>query len=243
MSEQAQPDNLSNKNKNRIILKFVLFLMVMVGAGLAVYYSDLHQVFLNRERLIEFVSSFRHAAVVFIGIQVAQILVAPIPGEMTGFVGGYLFGGMLGFLYSTIGLTVGSAIAFMLSRLFGRPMLEKIASRKTLEKYDFLMEHRGLWISFFLFLIPGFPKDLFCYILGTSHMSFGAFLAISTLGRLFGTVLLSISGSLVRGGDYKLLGGVIVFVACAALVSYLYRQSFIDWLKAKRHQHKPGGKF
>jgi len=237
----SEPGNLSYKN--RTILKFVLFLIVMAGAGLIVYNSGLHHLFFDRDRLIEFVRSFRHAsAVVFIGIQVAQILVAPIPGEMTGFVGGYLFGGMLGFLYSTIGLTIGSAIAFLLSRLFGRPMLEKITSRKTLEKYDFLMEHRGVWISFFLFLIPGFPKDLFCYILGTSHMSFGTFLVISTLGRLFGTVLLSISGSLARGGDYKFLGGVVVFAACAALLSYLYRQSFLDWIKARRHRHKSGEK-
>ena len=214
--------------------------MVMAGVGLAVYSSGLYHIFLDRNRLIEFVRSFRHASVVvFIAIQVAQVLVAPIPGEMTGFVGGYLFGGMLGFLYSTIGLTTGSAIAFLISKLFGRPMVEKIARRETLEKYDFLMEHRGVWISFFLFLIPGFPKDLFCYILGTSHMSFGTFLVISTLGRLFGTVLLSISGSLARGGDYRLLGGVVVFAACAALVSYLYRQRFLDWIRARRQQHKP----
>jgi len=232
-------EQVKTTSKNRAVLKFVIFLMIMAAAALALYSSGMYQVFLDRDRLIEFVRSFRHASVlVFIGIQVAQILVAPIPGEMTGFVGGYLFGGMPGFLYSTIGLTVGSAIAFLLSRVFGRPMLEKIASKKTLEKYDFLMEHRGLWISFFLFLIPGFPKDLFCYILGTSHMSFGAFLAISTLGRLFGTVLLSISGSLARGGDYKLLGGVVVFAVCAALVSYLYRQSFLGWLKTRAERHK-----
>jgi len=53
------------------------------------------------------------APVIFIGLQALQVVVvvAPIPGEVTGILGGYLFGEWLGFLYSTIGLTLGSVAA------------------------------------------------------------------------------------------------------------------------------------
>ena len=53
------------------------------------------------------------APVIFIGLQALQVVVvvAPIPGEVTGILGGYLFGEWLGFLHSTIGLTLGSVAA------------------------------------------------------------------------------------------------------------------------------------
>jgi len=42
--------------------------------------------------------------VFFIALQTLQVILSPIPGEATGFLGGYLFGERLGFVYSTIGL-------------------------------------------------------------------------------------------------------------------------------------------
>jgi uncharacterized membrane protein YdjX (TVP38/TMEM64 family) len=61
------------------------------------------------------------APLAFIGVQIFQVVFAPIPGEASGFAGGYLFGTIPGFAYSTIGLTVGSAIDFTLGRILGRP--------------------------------------------------------------------------------------------------------------------------
>jgi hypothetical protein len=48
------------------------------------------------------------APVFFILLQALQVIISPIPGEATGFLGGYLFGAWGGFIYSTIGLTLGS---------------------------------------------------------------------------------------------------------------------------------------
>ena len=51
------------------------------------------------------------APVIFIGLQALQVIISPIPGELTGILGGYLFGQWVGLLYSTIGLTLGSVVA------------------------------------------------------------------------------------------------------------------------------------
>jgi uncharacterized membrane protein YdjX (TVP38/TMEM64 family) len=95
---------------------------------------------------------------------------APIPGEVTGIIGGYLFEPILGTLYSTIGLTVGSWLAFSFAKAFGEPFVEKVVKTETLNKFDVFLEHNGGLVIFFLFLIPGFPKDYLCYILGLSKM-------------------------------------------------------------------------
>ena len=83
-------------------------------------------------------------------------MAAPILGELTGFIGNYLYGPYWGTVYSAIGLTIGSWIAFMLARFLGEPLLEKVAKKEVFEKFDHFMEHKGLLVSFLLFLIPAY---------------------------------------------------------------------------------------
>ncbi|MCH7895737.1 MAG: VTT domain-containing protein [candidate division NC10 bacterium] len=56
-------------------------------------------------------------------------------------------------------------------------------------------EPRGIPAVFFLFLIPGFPKDTLSYILGVSPIPLWAFFLVMTVGRMPGTWLLSIQGA------------------------------------------------
>ena len=169
-----------------------------------------------------------------------QVVAAPVPGELTGFIGGYIYGPVLGTIYSTIGLTLGSWLAFILAHFFGMPLLEKVVKPAVFEKFDHFMEHQGILVSFFLFLIPGFPKDYLCYIMGVSRMPVGIFLVVSTAGRLLGTIMLTITGSSARNGHYFLLGcfvgaGIIIFVA-----AYYYQDKLLELLKKK--SKKPGCK-
>jgi len=159
----------------------------------------------------------------FILLQVIQVVAAPIPGEVTGLLGGFLYGPVLGILLSTIGLTIGSYIAFALARVFGRPFVEKLVDRRTMSRFDYLLHHKGAFLVFLLFLIPGFPKDYLCYILGLGHLTTSEFLVIGGTGRLFGTILLTLGGSYIRHHQYVrffLLAGVAIIVVFIAL---LYR--------------------
>ena len=126
-------------------------------------------------------------------------------------------------LLSTAGLTLGSWLAFFLSKTFGRPFVERFVSKETMCRYDYLMHHKGAFLIFILFLIPGFPKDYLCYILGLGHLTTKEFLLISTLGRFLGTVLLTLGGVYIRNHQYYrfsiLLGVAIVFI----LFSMAYR--------------------
>lgn len=163
----------------------------------------LHRYFTDRSLLTAVITEHRtNSAFIFIGLQILQVVAAPLPGEVTGFVGGVFFGTALGILYSTIGLTAGSWLAFSLARLSGRPLVEKIAAPETIRRYDYVMKHRGLFLAFLMFLIPGFPKDILCYILGLGHMSHRNFLIVSTTGRLFGTTLLTLGGEFFRDRHY-----------------------------------------
>jgi uncharacterized membrane protein YdjX (TVP38/TMEM64 family) len=220
---------------NKRLTLQILFLIIFFSiATYIVIHFDLYYFFTNKHKIIDFVQSFHpYDEVIFIVLQILQVVAAPIPGELTGFIGGYLYGPVLGTIYSTIGLTLGSWLAFLLAHFFGMPLIEKVVKKKIIEKFDHFMEHQGMLVSFFLFLIPGFPKDYLCYIMGVSRMPVGTFLIISAAGRLLGTIMLSITGSSARNGHYLLLGcfvaaGIIIFVA-----AYYYHEKLLEILKKK----------
>jgi SNARE associated Golgi protein len=83
------------------------------------------------------------APVIFMGLQALQVIIAPIPGELTGILGGYLFGQWAGHLYSTIGLTVGSVAAFAVGRWLGARYVQKLVSPGIWRKMGFIVEAGG----------------------------------------------------------------------------------------------------
>jgi uncharacterized membrane protein YdjX (TVP38/TMEM64 family) len=178
----------------------------------------------------------------FILLQVIQVVAAPIPGEATGVLGGYLYGPVVGVVLSTIGLTLGSFIAFSLSRHFGLPLTERFVDAKTMEKFDYLLHHKGVFLVFLLFLIPGFPKDYLCYILGLGHLTTVEFLAIATTGRLLGTILLTLGGTFLRDHRYYmffLLSGAAVVIVFLTIV-YRDRLEQVFQRLHERHPRKKG---
>jgi uncharacterized membrane protein YdjX (TVP38/TMEM64 family) len=220
---------------NKLLARLIILFSALAAALFLFFYFDIYIYFIDRKKATDLVTSFGPMSVaIFIFLQIIQVLIAPIPGEVTGFIGGYLYGITLGTIYSTIGLSIGSWMAFILSRVFGLPFVEKFVSQKVISQYDHFMEHKGILVSFLLFLIPGFPKDALCYILGLSHMDVRAFIVIATVGRLLGTIMLSIQGSFVRNNqDYAffILLGVsgLIFIA-----GYFFGR---NWLKNLKEKH------
>ena len=224
--------------KKKLLLRISALIIFVVAGTYLFFHYDFHILFSDRNRLIEYVNSFGVlSVVVFIGLQILQVLFAPIPGEVTGFIGGYIYGSVLGTIYSTIGLTIGSWMAFMLARWLGLPFVERAVSSHILHKYNYFMEHQGKLITFVFFLIPGFPKDALCYVIGLSHMPTNTFLLVSITGRLLGTAMLSVSGDFAR---YDQHGALLVLLAISLVfcaVAYFYREKWLHKLRHKKSSH------
>jgi len=175
-----------------------------------------------------------YAPIVFIILQALQVVLAPIPGEATGFLGGWVFGTALGFIYSSIGLTLGSMLAFGLGRWLGLPIVRRLVSEGVYHKFDFVARAGGELVTLLFFLIPGFPKDYLCFLLGVSPLPFGTFLVIATFGRMPGTWLLSIQGAKVGSARYTEFVIFLTIAAAAALLAYIYRDEIFHWVR-RRH--------
>lgn len=214
-----------------LIAVALLILYLLFPLGLVRYFTD-------KQLLIQFFREHRaFAASIFIGLQALQVVAAPIPGEVTGFVGGVVFGALLGIVYSTIGLTIGSLAAFSLARVAGRPIIEKVIQPETIKRYDYVMKHKGMFIAFLMFFMPGFPKDILCYILGLGHMRHREFFLVSTTGRLFGTTLLTVAGVFFRTKQYAAFSVVVGIGLSLVLLMMVYRDAMERWFRKLRAAH------
>jgi uncharacterized membrane protein YdjX (TVP38/TMEM64 family) len=173
------------------------------------------------------------APLIFVSLQALQVIIAPIPGELTGILGGYLFGQWVGLVYSTIGLTLGSVVAFYIGRWLGAHYVRKLVSPEIWHKLGFIVEAEGVILCFIIFLIPGLPKDMACYLFGLSPMPFWLFAVASTLGRIPGTWILSAQGAHAAAGHYIEMVFLAAVVVAVALPLYYYRERLVASLRRK----------
>jgi uncharacterized membrane protein YdjX (TVP38/TMEM64 family) len=173
------------------------------------------------------------APVIFMALQALQVIISPIPGEATGILGGYLFGQWLGLLYSTIGLTVGSVISFGIGRWLGAHYVKNLVSAETWNRLGFIVEAEGAVFCFIIYLIPGLPKDIVCYLFGISPMPLWVFALVSGLGRIPGTWVLSAQGAHTAAGDYLQVILVSAVAVAVALPLYYYRHRIVIWFQGR----------
>lgn len=211
------------KKRTKIILQFIFFLIILVGATI-IFWKPLTQLLSNAEDIREFIRGFGILApVIFIVIVILQVLLAPIPGQVAGLAGGYTFGIILGTVYSMIGLILGSFIAFSLSRKFGRPFVEKVINKKTLNKYDKIISKKGLPVLFLIYLLPALPDDAICYIAGLTKIKIRALVIISAIGRFPGFLVLSVVGTGLASKNTLFSVILFIIMIIVSIIIYLNR--------------------
>jgi len=223
---------------------WVLFLLLLGIAFLLVYRFnsqlwvkalEFYELLHDQHHLKAIITSFgAYSPIAYTIIQALQVVIAPIPGGLIEFMGGYLFGVRAGFVYSMIGSIVGSWLAFVIARLFETVAVEKFVHIRTMKKFEYLIGHEGVILSFLLFLIPGFPKDALCYILGLTPMHLGIFLVISTIGRIPGTLMACLQGGKAFDHQYITLFILFGISALVIMVFFIYHDEIHHLIKKLR---------
>jgi uncharacterized membrane protein YdjX (TVP38/TMEM64 family) len=175
----------------------------------------------------------------FICLQILQVVLAPFPGEASGFAGGYLFGAAPGFIYSTVGLTIGSIVNFMLGRVLGRRYVARWIPPQSLRRLDGIAKHQGTILFFAFFVFPGFPKDYLCIFLGLTALPLKVFILMSGIGRIPGTLMLSLQGAEVFQRNYTTLVVLIAISIAFLLPAYFWRQRIYGWVDRSKQTDGP----
>ena len=193
--------------------------------------------FSDQERMRQAIESFGvFGPVIYMLLQATQVLIAPIPGQITGLASGYLFGPYLGLLYSMIGAAIGFTIIFLLTRRFGRPLVERFFDKKHIEKFDYITKANGVTTLFLIFLLPAFPDDLICFLAGLTKIPIRTLIFISIAGRLPGYYLLALTGSdLVNGGISPGILTAVIVALFFVVLGYVNRAWLDDFVKSDNH--------
>jgi uncharacterized membrane protein YdjX (TVP38/TMEM64 family) len=221
-----------------VVLLPVLFFRHELAAGLMTAYRWLS----DRDQAEQFVSAFgRGAPLAFMSLQVFQVVLAPVPGEATGFIGGYIFGAGRGFIYSSLALAAGSWINFAIGRFLGRRYVRRWIPTDKLARFDRLLKRQGVIVLLILFIFPGFPKDYLCLFLGITSIPLKAFLLIASVGRMPGTLMLSLQGEFLFQKNYAVFAAVFGVTVLGAVLSIRYRENIYRWME-KLNRKTPGSR-
>jgi len=204
------------------VLKLLMLFAIMIGSPVYVYfaYPELIEWLNSLEEIDQLLKQYKTASIfIFLGMQVFQIIVSVVPGQALQFAAGYAYHFWLGFLLTMIGVFVGTVISFYLARLLGRDSLHVMFGEEKFSRFvHTLNSKRSYMVLFVIFLIPGFPKDIFTYAAGVSEIRFGPFLLISLTGRtpaIMGGVLM---GKMFHNGSYT---GLIIMGTAAVILFVL----------------------
>lgn len=229
-------DKKGKKNTLRTIvsiIKLAILVLVVLGIPLYVYFyqRELIDNFRNLEAINEFLHQYQTASIfAYIGLQIMQIIISVLPGQALQFAAGYAYAFWLGYLYSIIGVALGTTITFYLARLLGKNAICVIFGEEKLNEFvGLLNSKRAYTIMFVVFLIPGIPKDILTYAAGISATRLKPFLLLSLVGRtpaMMGSIMM---GSMFNKGSYTGLIILASIAVIACIIGILKRKKILEW--------------
>lgn len=216
----------STQSKRRFLVHVAVAVVVLGGLTLLL---QRHLSFLTDVgQLRSFVDGFGiWAPVVLIVLQAAQVVLAPIPGQVLAVVAGYLFGVWWGTLYNMIGITIGSTIAFSLSRRYGRPYVEGIVHEDTLDRFDAIADEDAALALFVMFLLPGLPDDMLCFAGGLTSIPLWRLVLIAVVARTPAFLLVNVVGDFLGSGQYVAAILLSVALTATAVLGYRHRDRLV----------------
>jgi uncharacterized membrane protein YdjX (TVP38/TMEM64 family) len=200
--------------------------LAAIGGGLALWRAGLWDLWTVRGRLENWLLQVGPwGPLLIVGLQVLQTVVAPLPGQIVGLAAGYVYGALWGTVLCAVGSVIGSALAVWLARRLGRGLVERWVRPQLLARWDALVEQRGSWALFLIFLFPFLPDDLICLAAGLSRLPIWWVAVLALLGRTPGIAVSALIGAQSRQlslGQMALIG--LVGLALSVLVLRYHRR-------------------
>ena len=224
------------ENKKSIIKGGISIIVIAILAtGIYFLFKHLGITSITQEQLQTFIKEQGiWGPLIFILVSFLQVTFIPIPGSITILAGNYLFGPWASYLYSFIGMFIGSLVAFLLGRLIGKPFIYWIAGDKEkVEKYLKTLHGKENVVLFFMFLFPFFPDDLLCSIAGILPITFIGFMVMQIITRItsIGATLLFMSGEIIPYHGWGI--PVLIIIGILAIIAFVISYKNADKIKDK----------
>ncbi|MBQ9690555.1 MAG: TVP38/TMEM64 family protein [Eggerthellaceae bacterium] len=198
------------------LLGLLVFVAIVIGVAIYLwpFVSNLNTQQGRQELVTHIKQAGPFGVVMLLALQLLQIIVAVIPGEVVQLVAGMIYGPFFGTLIILAGCVLSSALLYQLVHRLGAPFVHAMIPEKWIKKLNSFETSEKLDITvFLLFLIPGMPKDVLTYIVPLTNMPFVRFLVLSNVARIPGVLMSTLFADSLTDGN------IIKSITIAAVVT------------------------
>ena len=212
---------MSQKDRKKWLAALAIVL-VLVVLCIALWQTGLLDRLKNVEQLQAYLASHTPwSQLIFFGLQLCSVIIAPIPSNIIAAAGGAAFGVWPGFPITLLAVVLGSCTTFTLARTLGKNFADRVIRQKLSPKYLDLLERKRDTFLALTFFFPLFPDDLLCIMAGLTDISFRRFFIIALLTRPWGLLVASIFGSSLFSFSPKAIP-LLIIGAALFIVGMIY---------------------
>ena len=215
--------SLVQMNK-RMVLKLIFLILIftiiiIIGIKTAPWLFEHAR---NPKYIRNYLAGFGNVGfLVYMLIQIIQVVIVIIPGDIVSACAGFVYGIPIGFVLSYTGLMIGSVIVFYISRIFGYDLVSRLISEKKIEKIrEVLNSTKGTFGLFIICCIPFIPKDIMMYIAGLTPVKASRLFVVYGMSRV-PSVLIWVSVG-ANAFEKNILGLVVTISIMIVMIILLF---------------------
>ena len=217
---------MKKTNKAKIIKLIALILIIAILLIATIYMIPIMKEIKTLEGQAQFKEKITQSGIIGVlilfGLELAQVILAILPGEPIEILAGICFGPIWGTIFLMVSVFIVTCIIYFLVKKFGRDFIYEFFPKEKVDKLEnsklFKDEKKIELVMIILFLIPGTPKDLLVYIGALLPMKSSRFIAISTLLRFPSIISSTIAGDNIIEGQWKV--GILAY-AITFLITFI----------------------
>ena len=171
-----------------------------------------------------------YGILIMVLIQILQVFIAFIPGEIVELLAGLLYGTWGGLAICLIGNAIASFLIFVTVKFFAKNSMDKY--QKKLSQYSFLNNKRKIALYLFIiYLIPGIPKDIITYLVPFLPINFLTFIIVTSIARIPSIISSTYSSASFLNNNYTIAIIILVIFAVLGILGFAFKDKIINALK------------
>lgn len=242
---------IKTKAEEKLTLKrkrIIAIISFIIAAALFIWFGLLLGKIFNSgggiraaENFKNLINSYGNAGIIVaLAIQVIQVIVSPIPGQVVEVGMGICYGSVGGALLCLLGSAIGAALIMAFVKKFGIKAVELFVSTDKINEMRFINNEKKLERTvFILYVIPGTPKDPLIFFFGLTKMKTSTFVVLQTLARAPAMFCTTMGGKFLVEQNY--LGAILIFAITGIIALggvFGYRKILAKLQERKEHKHE-----
>jgi uncharacterized membrane protein YdjX (TVP38/TMEM64 family) len=206
----------------RPVLLLLFGLAILSGLYLTASDTAFATLFTSPEELVAMLrQQGPYGAIIIIGLMSTAVVLNPLPSAPVALASGAVFGHTWGTVYIVLGAQIGATIAFIIARLTGRNVVERLLGGKAFP--DWIGTQNAMTLAVLVArLVPFVSFDLASYGAGLTPLKLWRFSVATFIGLLPASFLLAHFGSELTEADPGLILTISAGLGLAVLLSVTF---------------------